>query len=61
MKHSISHTINKCGLPIVITSSSPHLCFIVDTGATNNIIFSFVLDALNNEYKPIKKLFQLWV
>lgn len=55
MKHSISHTINKCGLPIVITSSSPHLCFIVDTGATNNIIFSFVLDALNNEYKPIKK------
>lgn len=28
---------------------------IVDTGVTNKIIFSFVLDALNNEYKPIEK------
>lgn len=55
MNISIYHPLNKVGVPLVITTSSPNLCFIVDTGATNNIIFSFVLDALNNEYKPIEK------
>lgn len=53
MKYFID--LNKCGLPIITTSNSPRLCFIVDTGATHNVIFSFVLDVLSNEYKPIEK------
>lgn len=55
MNISINHLLNKVGVPLVVTTSSPNLCFIVDTGATNNIIFSYVLDALNNEYKPKEK------
>lgn len=55
MNIPINLPLNKVGVPLVVTTSSPNLCFIVDTGATNNIIFSFVLDALNNEYKPIEK------
>lgn len=55
MNISIYHPLNKVGVPLVVTTSSPNLCFIVDTGATNNIIFSFVLDALTNEYKAIEK------
>ena len=55
MNISIYHPLNKVGVPLVVTTSSPNLCFIVDTGATNNIIFSFVLDALNNDYKAIEK------
>lgn len=53
MKYFIN--LSKCGLPLIATSNSPHLCFIIDTGATDNILFSYVLDALNNEYKPIEK------
>lgn len=55
MNISIYHPLNKVGVPLVVTTSSPNLCFIVDTGATNNIIFSFVLDALTNKYKAIEK------
>lgn len=55
MNISIYHPLNKVGVPLVVTTSSPNLCFIIDTGATNNIIFSFVLDALTNEYKAIEK------
>lgn len=46
MNYSIFQTIKECGLPIVVTSSSPHLCFLVDTGSTHNVIFSFVLDSI---------------
>lgn len=55
MNISIKYPLNKVGVPLVVTSSSPNLCFIVDTGATHNVIFSFVLDVLSNEYKPIEK------
>lgn len=53
MNYSINKTINRCGLPLVVTSTSPHLCFLVDTGASNNIIFSYVLDAVNVEYTKL--------
>lgn len=38
--------LNKVGLPLVVTSSEPHLCFIIDTGATHNIVFSYVYEEL---------------
>ena len=42
MEYPIHHTISKVGLPLIVTSDSPKLCFLVDTGATHNILFSFV-------------------
>lgn len=42
----IRYSIDKCGLPIIVSSSTPHLCFLVDTGASHNIIFSYVLQSL---------------
>lgn len=55
MNIPINLPLNKVGVPLVVTTSSPNLCFIVDTGATNNILFSYVLDALNKDYKPLEK------
>lgn len=41
-----SYSINQIGLPLIVTSSKPNLCFLIDTGATHNVIFSFVLDSI---------------
>ena len=43
----INYTIQKTGLPLIVCSSKPHLCFLVDSGSTQNIIFSYVLTALD--------------
>ena len=39
---SLQNTINHIGLPLIVTSSKPNLCFLIDTGATHNIVFSCV-------------------
>ena len=48
----LKYTIQKTGLPLIVTSSKPHLCFLVDSGSTHNIIFSYVINTLN-EVNPI--------
>lgn len=53
MNISIEYPLKKVGLPLVVTSTLPHLCFLVDTGASNNIIFSYVLDADAIEYSKL--------
>ena len=40
--------LKKLGVPRIITSSKPHLCFLIDTGATQNIIFSFVQEYISS-------------
>lgn len=47
-KYSLKRGIESAGLPLVVTSSKPHLCFLIDTGATQNIIFSFVHDYISS-------------
>lgn len=47
-KISFKFGIEKIGLPIIVTSSKPNLCFLIDTGATHNIIFSYVYEELPN-------------
>lgn len=49
---SLQNTINHIGLPLIVTSSKPNLCFLIDTGATHNIVFSYV-------YEELKDMFQL--
>lgn len=53
MKIPIIHSLNKVGLPLVVTSSRPHLCFLVDTGSSHNVLFSYVISASEFTYTPI--------
>lgn len=53
MKIPIIHSLNKVGLPLVVTTSRPHLCFLVDTGSSHNVLFSYVLNASELTYTPI--------
>lgn len=48
MKTSITHGIDKVGLPIVITSSKLNLCSLIDIGTTQNIILSFVQEYISS-------------
>lgn len=35
-------------MPLIVASSKPNLCFLIDTGATYNVIFSFVLESIKD-------------
>ena len=50
-----SHTISKVGLPLIVTSDSPKLCFLVDTGATHNLLFSFVYEHLKDSFTAYRE------
>lgn len=54
MKIPIIHSLNKVGLPLVVTTSRPHLCFLVDTGSSHNVLFSYVMDASELPYNPLE-------
>lgn len=43
---SLKYPLDKIGLPLIITSSKSNLCFLIDTGATHNIVFSYVYEGL---------------
>ena len=43
----LKYGLSKVGLPLIVTSNTPNLCFLIDTGSTHNVIFSFVAKALN--------------
>jgi len=42
MNISLKYPIDKIGLPLIVTSGKPKLCFLIDTGATHDIVFSYV-------------------
>lgn len=43
MKYPIHFCLEKAGLPLILTTESPkNLCFLIDTGSTNDVIFDFV-------------------
>lgn len=51
MKLPIEYSLNKVGLPLIVTSNKPNLCFLIDTGATHNIVFSYVYEELPQCFK----------
>lgn len=53
MEYLLHHTISKVGLPLIVTSTKPSLCFLIDTGATNNVIFSFAYEHLKSVFNTI--------
>lgn len=53
MNISLKYQIEKIGLPLIVTSSKPNLCFLIDTGATHNIVFSYVYEELPQLFSPL--------
>ena len=55
MNITLEFSLNKVGLPLIVTSSKPNLCFLIDTGATHNIVFSYVYKELRNVFYPTQE------
>lgn len=55
MEQNISYSLSKVGLPLVVSSSKPNLCFLVDTGSNLNILFSYVVESSSVDYTPIER------
>lgn len=50
--YSLKYGLEKIGLPLIVTSSKPNLCFLIDTGATHNIVFSYVYNGMQHIFSP---------
>lgn len=45
MRYPIHYGLEKAGLPLILTTDNPkNLCFLIDTGSTNDVIFDFVYE-----------------
>lgn len=55
MEHPIQNSISKVGLPLIVTADKPNICFLIDTGATQNVIFSFAYKHLKSLFTPIDR------
>lgn len=59
MEFPLSWGLSKTGLPLIIVTCTDdygkvrNLCFMIDTGATENILFNFVYDLFKNSFKHI--------
>ena len=58
-KISLQYSIDKIGLPLIVTSSKPHLCFLIDTGATHNIVFTYVYKDLSDIFTTTQETLSL--
>lgn len=54
MKLPIEYSLNKLGLPLIVTTSKPNLCFLIDTGATHNIVFSYVYEEISQYFSALQ-------
>lgn len=54
MKIPIDYSLTKLGLPLIVTSSKPNLCFLIDTGATHNIVFSYVYEGIPQYFSALQ-------
>lgn len=54
MKCPLAYGLQKTGLPLIITSGKlKNLCFLIDTGATHNILFNYVYEHFKDEFKHL--------
>lgn len=52
MEFPLAFGLEKIGLPLIVTSGKlKNLCFLIDTGSTNNSLFSFVYEHFKDEFK----------
>lgn len=56
MEFPLTFGLQKTGLPLIVTSDRlKNLCFLIDTGATHNSLFSFVYEHFKDEFKTLGK------
>ena len=54
MNYPLTLGLQKTGLPLIITSGKlKNLCFLIDTGATHNVLFSYVYEHFKDEFKTL--------
>lgn len=52
MEFPLLFGLQKTGLPLIITSGKlKNLCFLIDTGSTHNILFSYIYEHFSDEFK----------
>ena len=54
MDFPLHYSLNRVGLPLIITSSKPTLCFLIDTGASHNVLFSFAYAELQHLFTSLE-------
>lgn len=54
MNIPIEYSLTKLGLPLIVTSSKPNLCFLIDTGAAHNIVFSYVYEEIPQYFSTLQ-------
>ena len=55
MKFPLTLGLQKTGLPLIVTSGKlKNLCFLIDTGATNNILFTYVYEHFKDEFRVLE-------
>lgn len=53
MEYPIHFGMEKAGLPLILTTDNPkNLCFLIDTGSTNDVIFDFVYQHFKDYFTP---------
>lgn len=46
--------LQKTGLPLILTSGKlKNFCFLIDTGATHNVLFTYVFEHFKNEFRML--------
>lgn len=51
MEFPLIFGLQKTGLPLIVTSGKlKNLCFLIDTGATHNVLFAYVYEHFKNEF-----------
>ena len=56
MEFPLTLGLQKTGLPLIVTSGKlKNLCFLVDTGATHNVLFTQVFEHFKNEFKVLEE------
>lgn len=52
MEFPLAFGLQKTGLPLILSSGKlKNLCFLIDTGSNNNVLFDFVYEHFKEEFK----------
>lgn len=56
MEFPLLFGLQKTGLPLIVTSGKlKNMCFLIDTGSTHNIIFTYVYEHFKDEFKTLNE------
>lgn len=56
MEFPLAFGLQKTGLPLILTSGRlKNLCFLIDTGATHNVLFTYVYEHFKDEFKTLNE------